>query len=57
MIATTQGVGKEEAMDKLRNMGLDQIAVWLGRLPEDRWERMFLDNWPALAKKCGVEKE
>lgn len=57
MIATKQKADKQEAMGRLRDMGLDQIAGWLNRLPEDKWERLFLASWPTLAKKCGVTEE
>lgn len=57
MIATTHKADKQEAMSKLRAMELDQIAEWLDRLPEERWERLFLVSWPTLAKKCGVVEE
>jgi Mg/Co/Ni transporter MgtE len=57
MIAATHKADKQEAMSRLRAMGLDQIADWLNRLPEDRWERLLLVTWPTVAKKCGVDWE
>jgi hypothetical protein len=57
MIPATPRADKQEAMSKLRAMGLDQIADWLNRLPEEKWERLFLIGWPTLARKCGVEEE
>jgi Mg/Co/Ni transporter MgtE len=57
MIPEMHKADKQKAMSKLRAMELDQIADWLNRLPEERWERLFLVGWPVLAKKCGVEEE
>jgi hypothetical protein len=57
VIVITHKADKQEAMGKLRGMGLDQIADWLNRLPEDKWEKLFLVSWPTLAKKCGVTEE
>jgi hypothetical protein len=48
---------KEKVMATLKEMGLDQIAKWIHILPEDRWENMFVANWPILAKKCGVQED
>ncbi|MEW9702033.1 hypothetical protein [Paenibacillus sp. SI8] len=54
MLATNAGCEKEEVLNTLCEMGLDQIAKWIRVLPEDRWENMFVSTWPTLAKKCGV---
>jgi len=54
MLAINTIADKSIVMHNLREMGLDQIANWIHILPEDKWESMFLSNWPTLAKKCGV---
>ncbi|MBD0383190.1 hypothetical protein [Paenibacillus sedimenti] len=56
MLATKAVCEKEEVMNTLCEMGLDQIARWIKVLPEDRWENMFVSTWPTLAKKCGVSR-
>lgn len=57
MCAAKQACGKANAIGRLQDMGLDQIAEWVKFLPEDQWGRLFLDRWPTLAKKCGVIEE
>ncbi|NEW09475.1 hypothetical protein GK047_26390 [Paenibacillus sp. SYP-B3998] len=56
MLATKTGCEKEEVINILCEMGLDQIARWIKVLPEHRWENMFVTSWPTLAKKCGVSR-
>ncbi len=46
--------GKDYAIQVLDEMGLNQIANWLSILPEDRWQELFVAQWPTLAKKCGI---
>ncbi|MCZ8516342.1 hypothetical protein O9H85_28915 [Paenibacillus filicis] len=45
---------KEHAIQTLQTMELDQIAIWINILPEDRWKELFVYYWPTLAKKCGI---
>ncbi|MBD2844992.1 hypothetical protein IDH44_07305 [Paenibacillus sp. IB182496] len=47
---------KAAVAERLRMMELDQIALWVERLPDAKWERMLIDAWPALAKKCGLKR-
>lgn len=53
MLALKTSCERQEVVQTLCDMGLDQIARWIMVLPEDRWESMFLSTWPTLAKKCG----
>lgn len=57
MALATKELAKEEAINKLEEMGLDQIANWINVLPEAVWEERFLAVWPTLAKKCGLRRD
>ncbi|MDD9272163.1 hypothetical protein ACFPES_34610 [Paenibacillus sp. GCM10023248] len=56
MLALKTSCERQEVVQTLNDMGLDQIARWIMVLPEDRWESMFLSTWPTLAKKCGYNR-
>jgi hypothetical protein len=56
MLALKTSCERDEVVQTLCEMGLDQIAKWIMVLPEDRWESMFLSTWPTLAKKCGFNR-
>lgn len=57
MLAAAPNSNKPYAIQKLQEMGLNQIAEWIKVLPEEKWEAMFLSRWPTLAKKCGIQEE
>jgi hypothetical protein len=54
MSTTMVAAGKEEVMLKLQDKGLDEIARWVGTLPNHEWERRLISRWPSLAKECGI---
>jgi hypothetical protein len=57
VLAVVKETDKETAINRLHEMGLDQIANWIQVLPEGTWEERFLSTWPTLAKKCGLRRD
>jgi hypothetical protein len=54
MTVTQEVARKEHVIRRLRELELDQMALWIEKLPDADWERRFKANWPMLAKKCGI---
>lgn len=48
---------KEQVIQILQDMELEQMAKWVEILPESQWQELFSANWPVLAKKFGIERK
>ncbi|MFC3343384.1 hypothetical protein ACFOHW_13510 [Paenibacillus abyssi] len=57
VVLATKEAEKEAVINKLKEMGLDQIAIWIDRLPDDKWEGLLQATWPSLAKQCGLQRD